>query len=206
MSSEYDTDRRNGVARKKLEALLSPTYSSATKTGWVEPDFSMAEVFTRYPRRRGNMITNLLHKALGRQNERYYEATRFAHLGRLPEDWFGNPVPPRMTVEDTVYTPIDPADGINEPLRRTSAIFITSAGSDVEGYWHEAGISIRFLERERLAMHIGSHHRGRFPNIKVIQNQLSEHDLPLLYSSEAREQSTRLIDYCIADALRAENE
>lgn len=204
--SEYDPyalEQSARAAREKLEALLPDQPNLTYETGWVEPVFLGANVYPRSPRRRGSLVTHLAHKALRRSDEGYSVASRSAQVGQLPEDWWGWRMPPRLAIFDKLYTPIDPVDDNIAPIRHTTALFITTAGGDAEGYLYERGLSVRFLEREKLTFDIATHGSGS--SIETLQTYLAEHNLPLLYTDESHKQVVKLVDFCISTALADES-
>lgn len=201
-----------------LDRLLPISFDTTLKNGWVEPNTSLAKVYERTPRPRNGVLGSLVWRALGRQPERYRLETRQAAIGQIPENRVyidllssgrKSPVtmPPRLSILDDVFVPIDPIDSNTTVVRHVNATYRTHVGSDWETIYLD-GLNFDLLgvsETDRpipSIIHV-SYYGTR--NHKDTKTFLADYDFPSPYSYEARDRYTELLELCISKALRPDD-
>ena len=203
-----------------VDRLLPPDYKESYQPGWVELFVDHSNLFIRHPRQRGNYWTNALSRALGKPVEGVRTQHRWASIGTLNE-WptvtDSRPeqvAPPKLTIGDNIYTPINPVDGNANPIRNTWVLFRHSSSINSEYLLYEDGLLFNFWEtidengkpKQQLKVrhHTSVHPYYAPPDNTDIDHWLVANGLPKPYSQESQAIAVETLEFCISEARKSE--
>ncbi len=198
------------TARAKFEALLPDSYGPPTEhEGWAESSLASGRVYENPPRFRGTRLRRAWAAVFGPGNESFRKEARSAQLGVCAVGAWSNDGQerPRLSITDTVYTPVNPVEGNTSPFRHTNVLYLIGAAVDVDGFERQQGVTFNFLQigaKPDVHHWVGYHtqvapggsHEAAIGNIREVLNAAG-------FSTEHQALNRRIVDladFCIERA------